>query len=396
MFLLIQAVLLVTFGFFVFYLLLLSILALFKRSGYEKLPKRKRRFAFVIPAHNEEMPISATIRSILAVDYPQSQFDVVVVADNSTDRTAEIARAEGALVIERTDQTRRGKGFALEWAFEGLMKEQPGYDAFVVVDADSTVTPNFLDVMHYYLDNGAMALQCKDIVHPHPGAWSAEMTQMGFLLYNVARPLGRSLLGFSVGLRGNGMCFSRELLQKHKWGAYSQTEDLEFGLHLLVQGVAIRFAPEAIVYATMPTNPVTAESQRARWETGRLPIVRKYALPLFINALRKRSLGLIDALIDLATPPLINLMLMIFMLFIFTASTWVLGFEHAFLFTILWIVLMIGGLAHAIVGLVASKADENVYRSLIQIPRYALWKILLYTKLLKKGQTDEWVRTGRE
>ena len=75
----------------------------------EKLPF----FDVIVPAHDEEQNIAATVVSLLAVDYPRNRFRVVVVADNCTDKTAERAREAGADVIERVDATKRGKGYAL-------------------------------------------------------------------------------------------------------------------------------------------------------------------------------------------------------------------------------------------------------------------------------------------
>src|ERR1700730_19175391 len=67
--------------------------------------------AILIPAHNEEGGISATLRSIA----PQlREHDrLIVVADNCTDGTRNIAEEEGAEVVSRTNLEKRGKGFAL-------------------------------------------------------------------------------------------------------------------------------------------------------------------------------------------------------------------------------------------------------------------------------------------
>ena len=63
----------------------------------------QRRFRFIVPAHNESAGIAATVRSLLEVDYPESLFDVLVVADNCEDDTASQARAAGAQQPARAD-----------------------------------------------------------------------------------------------------------------------------------------------------------------------------------------------------------------------------------------------------------------------------------------------------
>ena len=99
---------------------------------------RRLRFAFLVPAHNEETGIAATVASLRAVDWPADRFDVVVVADNCSDATADIAARAGTRVLARHDGAKRGKGYALDFAFRELLKSD--YRYFVVVDADSALT----------------------------------------------------------------------------------------------------------------------------------------------------------------------------------------------------------------------------------------------------------------
>jgi cellulose synthase/poly-beta-1,6-N-acetylglucosamine synthase-like glycosyltransferase len=81
----------------------------------------------------------------------------VVVADNCTDRTAGIGRAEGAVVLERTSADEKGKGHALRWAFDRLLQES--YEGFVVCDADTVASANLLAEVNSALDGRAPARQ---------------------------------------------------------------------------------------------------------------------------------------------------------------------------------------------------------------------------------------------
>ena len=90
------------------YLLVLT-LASARRAPAPPRPPRLR-FDVVVPAHDEERGVSATVRSLLAVEYPPELRRVVVVADNCTDRTAARAAEAGAIVLVRNDPGRRGKG----------------------------------------------------------------------------------------------------------------------------------------------------------------------------------------------------------------------------------------------------------------------------------------------
>jgi cellulose synthase/poly-beta-1,6-N-acetylglucosamine synthase-like glycosyltransferase len=382
-------------GFFLLYLAVLSLFAAAARRQKMKIPSRLRRFAVCVPAHNEEGTIEKTLRGFSALEYPKSSFDVIVVADNCSDATANSARALNAQVLERTDDVNRGKGYALRWCFDQLLTRRPAYDAVVVVDADSILSENFLNVMNSYLETGAEAIQSSDMVEPRPEAWSVEVTRIGFTLYNIVRPLGRRLLGCSAGLRGNGMCFSMEVLRRIQWEAYSLNEDLEYGLRLLMNGVRVVFAPEARVLATMPQDPRNAESQRARWEIGRYTIIRNFARPLLRTALKFKSFRILDAFIDLVIPPLVNLLAIAVLMLCVSVLLWVYDAGGG-VYAILWLlVLALGGL-HMIVGLYAAGADRSLFRALAHVPRYVLWKLRLYLRLAQRRKPKDWVRTTRE
>lgn len=390
----VQIALLVIVGFPVLYLCLLSTLALFTRRRTIERISPSRTFAIVVPAHNEEGAITRTTESLLQLDYPRELFDVIAVADNCTDATAQRAAQSGALVLERVNPLERGKGYALRWCFDRLLQDNK-YQAIVVIDADSIAAPDLLRVMDCYLNNGSLALQSSDLVEPQPDAWSAEATRLGFFLYNYVRPLGRRALGGHAGTRGNGMCFSVEVLKRVPWSAYSQSEDLEYGLDLLLQGISVDFAPEALVLATMPSSAKNAESQRSRWEAGRLPIIKRYAMRLFVAAVAQRSFKIFDALLDLLTPALVNLIGLTVLLSVVNFALWLTGVAPWW-YALAWVILTVAGILHMVIGVMVPGADQSLRNTIVHIPRYALWKMLLYLRLIKRGHTKEWVRTTRE
>jgi cellulose synthase/poly-beta-1,6-N-acetylglucosamine synthase-like glycosyltransferase len=392
----VQYFLLAFIGILVAYLFVLSCLAVVGRWRTPRKPSSGRRFVFIIPAHNEEDALAPTIESLARVDYPRNLFDIVVIADNCTDRTADVARTGGAEVLVRENRELRGKGYALRFGMDILLQRFPAYDAVVIVDADSVASANFLGILNTYLERGSRVIQAGDRVRPQPGAWSSEMTRMGFTLYNHARPSGRMFLGCSAGLRGNGMCFAADVLRAHPWNSYTRTEDLEFGLYLLVNNIKVEFAAEAAVIATMPVDQRLAESQRARWEGGRFPVIRTYA-PLLLRAtLKERSFVYLDSLVDLLTPALVNLMAVVGTIGILTAGLALAGVESLLSFAWIWSGVFLLGILHMFLGLYSARADKDLYKALLFVPRYALWKLLLYLKLVRQGDTREWVRTTRE
>ncbi len=384
--------------FFASYLAFLTFAASLKRTRRNLVwSKPVRRFAVLVPSHNEQAVIEDTLNSLAALEYPRDHYDVVVIADNCTDKTAEIAGLHNTIVMERSDKINKGKGQALRWCLDTLESEGKTYDAFVIIDADTVSSANLLSVMNDYLESGAECIQCSTLVTPQPGVWSPEMTRIGFLLHNYVRPLGKKKMGLSMCLNGNGMCFSANLLSKLPWTSYSRVEDLEHALLLVLNGVNVDFAPEAFVHAIMPSDSRLAESQRRRWEIARFPIIRKYTWPLISTAFRKRSVVILDMLMELITPAFVNL-------FAFTTGLLAVNFLAAALSgaVVVWYITM-GYLAalmleilHVLGGLKVSRADMNSYLVLINTPKYAMWKLKLYLKALANGDDKTWLRTERE
>ncbi len=96
----------------------------------------------LVPAHNEEACLGATLDSLLAQSHRPER--VVVVADNCTDATVEIARRAGVDVFESVDNTAKKAG-ALNQALRSLLPEQGDNDLVMVMDADTTLDQDFLE-----------------------------------------------------------------------------------------------------------------------------------------------------------------------------------------------------------------------------------------------------------
>jgi 1,2-diacylglycerol 3-beta-glucosyltransferase len=390
-------------GFFTLYLFFLMVVGFFYKSKIKTDlisaadTAEARRIAVIVPAHNEEQVIEKTLTSLFNIDYPTDRFRVIVIADNCTDNTPLIASKKGVIVLERENKNLSGKGYALRWCFELLLKSlKQKFDAFLVVDADTIVSRDILKVMNFYLRAGSQAIQCADLVLPLPGSWNSEMTRVGLYLYNYVRPLGRKILNLSAGLRGNGMCFTKNLIEVIPWQSYSQTEDIEYGMILLLNDVSVTFAPEAKVYAVMPSDPQNAESQRARWEFGRLSLLKVYSSRLLKEAIRKKSYRIFDSLIELITPAFVSLFLITVVLLSITLVLFVTRLLSAGTYVLLFAILLMLQIFFVLGGLYLSKADSNAYKALWKAPKFIFWKFLLYIRLAFNGHTNLWVRTTRE
>lgn len=349
-------------------------------------------FAILLPAHNEEVILSTLLASLSQLTYPKERYKVYVIADNCTDKTAELARQfAGIQVYERFNQEKRGKGYALSWMWGQLAESQQTYDAYIVLDADSVVTPTFLHAMSKELGQGAEVLQACNTVLNATASPSTALRWIALTLMNHIRPLGRNGLGCSATLTGNGMCFSHKLLQRYPWQAFGLTEDYQYYLTLVQHGVRVAYVPEALVHSQMPATFEQMRTQDIRWEAVDLQQSQwQTAWQLLRECLRYRSLMRFEALAELLTPPLS--MLFVASLLVMVASL-LLWSTAEILFASL---LYLGLLYYISTAFYLLRPPAAVYKALLHAPGFVLWKLwVVFVLRRSRKHTQEWVRTAR-
>jgi cellulose synthase/poly-beta-1,6-N-acetylglucosamine synthase-like glycosyltransferase len=389
-----------------FYLLVLTVAACLhpdrqRISGVFHGPRTPQsHFIILIPAHNEELLLGDVLHRLRDQSYPATHYEVVVIADNCEDMTAEVARKGGATTLVRHDLTHRGKGQALNWAMQGPLKDlsQP-WDALVIMDADSVLNADFLWFMDERLRQGHQALQGYYGVQNPGDSWRTALMTVALAAFHFLRPLGRDKLGLPCGLKGNGMCFSRQLVERFGYPASSVVEDIELALMYLRNGIGVKFAAGAQVFGQMAATTQQADSQRKRWEGGRLPLLKNWALPLWREGLRERNFAKLDGALDLFVPPLTLLVLL-------TAAGWILTLVVALLSAAQFGWVVFGAWSSALLvlilyvctGLALIEAPASVWLRLAAAPAFVFWKIGVYLRmaLARKKTPSEWVRTGRK
>lgn len=359
------------------------------------VPDRTRRFCILVPAHNEALGIGRTIASLQAINYPAARRRIIVLADNCSDDTARIARARGAEVMERHDAERRGKGQALHYAIDRLLAESPdAWDALVVIDADTQVSDNLLEVASAHLVRGAEVVQA--LYRPRVAALSptAVITDVAFAAFHLVRSGARERFGLSCGLRGNGMVFTRSVLRDVPHQAFTRTEDLEFGILLGLYGVRVVFAGQTVVYGDMPDAAAVVTQQRERWIGGRFALARRFAGTLLKTSVARRSLMLADLACDLLVPPVSALIVLagagLAASLILTAWT---GLAWPAL--LVWGVAVAGIAVHVLHAAAVVGRTRALIRAAVAVPAYAWGKASIAWRGL--GPTaDVWIRTTRE
>lgn len=371
------------------YLLLLTLL-----SGAPPAPlrsSRRLRFDIIVPAHNEAGVIERAIANLRKLDWPSDGLRILVVADNCTDATAALARAAGAEVLERHDSTRRGKGYALDFAFQKSRAAGWAY-AVVVIDADSEVSPNLLEAFSSRIENGAKAVQAHyGVLNPN-ASWRTRLLTIAMAAFHVLRSRARERLHLSCGIRGNGWCITHLLLNQVPYQAFSLTEDIEYGIDLGLAGYRVHYAEEAQVKADMVTDAQAAGTQRQRWESGRLQLIRSKALALLSATTRRGDAVSLDLALDLFVLPLSYVAINVAVLIGFSALAvlWLPEFE---VWLMLGIACALSLLLYVLRGWQLSGVGFIGLADLLRAPFFVLWKLLLLLRLPKAG---EWIRTKRE
>ncbi len=350
-------------------------------------------FILLIPAHDEASIIETTVRHLSELSYPAHLLRRIVIADNCSDDTAARAQAAGVEVWVRTDPLQPGKGAALRWAIDQLAERLPG-QAVAVLDADSRVSSAWLLRADAYLGAGAQAVQSFYSVESEGAGWRARLLAVALILFHHVRPAGREVLGWSAGLKGNGMVFARDLLDRAPWSTVTITEDLEFASLLAASGIRVAYDGGSEVLGLAGASRQAIRSQRLRWEGGRFRVMRLWGLRLLRRALATRSLIPLDAAMELFVLPLGLLAIVAGALVALTGAATAVGLTSAW-----WLAGGLLGLVllalHVLGGLWAARAPGRLYRALALAPAYVAWKVLVYAWLLLGVERNRWIRTGR-
>jgi exopolysaccharide biosynthesis WecB/TagA/CpsF family protein len=351
------------------------------------------RVVVLVPAHDEADYIERCLRTLHDQDYPADLYDVVVVADNCTDETAALARSNGVDVLERDDPTAPGKGRALRWAIDLVLTSRPEVDAVVVVDADSVAEPHLVSGLASSLAGGAEAVQGEYLALPDDGGPRSELRSASMLLFHRVRFGGRAALGLPCHLVGNGMAFSRRLLEEHPWDAFTSAEDLEWSADLRLAGIRPQFAADARLRAPIAKGGAAARTQRIRWEGGRLHVIRT-RVPRLLRAVARGRWSLADALVELLVPPLGILAVGSVAGWAATTVLYRLGAVPGW--TLLpWLAASAGVVLFVFGGLWAGRAPSSTYRALLAAPALVLTDTRNRLRLLRGTRAGEWHRTER-
>lgn len=352
--------------------------------------KRQSRVAVLVPAHNEEAVINNTLECIVA---QLRQDDVLlVVADNCSDSTASLAREYDAKVLERTDESRRGKGYALDFGLQFLAKNNPP-EIVIIIDADCQLSENGIDMLALQVELEKRPVQALYLMQaPRNKSITQAIAEFAWLVKNYVRPLGLKRFNFPCQLMGTGMAFPWILLHQANLAHGNMVEDMKLGIDLAVQGSSPSFYPSVLVSSEFPIASEITDEQRKRWEHGHLSTIFTETPRLLKAALKQTDIALLFMALDLSIPPLSLLGLCLIVMFIITAL-----FALFTVYIMPFVVMVSLGVVFSIAVFSAwyRYGQEIVtFKNLCGVPFYILRKIPLYFAFLIKRQQD-WVKTER-
>ena len=259
--------------------------------------KQDKHFAVLISARNEQNVVGNLIDSIHAQTYPTDLIDIWLVADNCTDDTAGLARSKGCHVLERSDTTQIGKGYALTFMLNHIIDSGASerYDAYFVFDADNILDKEYFAQMNNAFQSGFRILTSYRNSVNFDDNWVSSGSALWFIRESRFLNNSRMVFGSSCHVGGTGFMFSREVMERNKgWKFHLLTEDLEFTMDSVLHGDRIGYCGTAILYDEQPVTFAQSWRQRLRWSKGFLQVFRYYGPALLRRAVRERDFSCID------------------------------------------------------------------------------------------------------
>lgn len=368
-----------------FYALTVAAGALSRKRAPSTTPGR---IAVLVPAHDEEAMIGATVTALLTELRGGDR--LLVVADNCSDRTAARAAEAGALVVERHDPARRGKGYALQFGLDALRDDPP--EIVCVVDADCRLDRGALVAVAGVAAKTGRPAQALYLMRAPAGAPPAlSVAEFAWILMNRIRSAGLYALFDAARLTGSGMAFPFSLLAARNLASGEIVEDLVLALDLAEAGAAPVHCADAIVRSEFPETEEAAMRQRARWEHGSLKVASRRAPGLLARGLLRGDMRLAALAADALIPPLVIFAAMLAAILLIALAAAMSGAPSALPPASLALALFLAATA---LGWAVHGRKSLPARDLPRLARYAFGKLRVYGRDAR-ASAKTWTRTDR-
>ena len=354
------------------------------------------RSVVLIPAHNEEKVVEHTLESLIhTVD---NELDsIVIIADNCTDETYNLAKAyEKRLpltVLQRNNTEERGKGYALDFGREHIAKHYQDIDIVVSLDADCVISKSSLKALKALSHTRQAVVQSCYLIKSKGDSPASRISEFAFMVKNKVRLLGLSRMSNNVPVTGSGIAYPASVFIDQSFGGSHIVEDMLMGVQLAGSGKPVLFCMESLVESYFPENRDAMNTQGDRWEHGHLSMMKHHLLPLIKRTIQRRDLSLAMFTWDFCIPPLtmliglstVTLVASVLFLVLYGGITLLLVNGIAFALMVMAIAMVWIVYGREIVGL----------KDILRLPFYILGKFRSYLRLFD-GDSKGWVKTDRD
>lgn len=370
-----------------FFLLALSVGYLFifaaasipKRKYSYSIAKMKYHFAILFPAYREDKVIEQTVNSFLKQEYPKENYDLVVISDKMEDSTNQRL---GQLPIDLmiVDFENSSKAKALNFAIDKLADRK--YNMVVILDADNTVEPDFLQQISNAYECGANVIQAHRMAK-NLNTSTAILDAVSEEINNSIFRTGHVKLGLSSALIGSGMAFEYKWFKENIKKVSSAGEDKELEMLLLKQRIYIDYMDDLPVYDEKTQKENAFNNQRRRWLSAQFASLWQ-ALPDLPSAIFTKNIDYCDKIAQWIMLPRVLLIGFIGLLSIITT---LINWEWAIKWWILLFTLL-GALCMAIPDYLVNKQLKK-----------AIWKVpllainMFFNLFRMKGVNKEFIHT---
>ncbi len=347
------------------------------------------RSVVLVPAHDEHLGIEQTVHQLRAQLGPTDR--LLVVADNCTDATADLARKAGAEVIERQDKAQRGKGYAISFGVEHLGHAPP--DVVVIVDADCVLSDGALATLSSRAHQTGRPVQAEYLFTPPNQSGMTVVSALATIIRNQTRPRGLLRLDLPCHLTGSGMAIPWDVMAQCPPMHGYIVEDMLMGVEFALVGRPPLHCPDATVRSFLPDGLDATLQQRTRWEHGHLTTLLAQVPRLLAAGLRRRDKNLLALGLDLMVPPLALLVLLHVALVVVSVPLGVFGSAWLPFGIVGASVVSLG--AAVCLGWFRFGRPEIPFRYVAQVPLYVWRKVPMYLSFLRGRRQTDWQRTER-
>ena len=233
----------------------------------------------LIPAHNESAVIARTIHAMLKFDYPEDRYEIIVINDNSTDKTREVLEGiqakypEKRLIVISTDNVVGGKGKsnALNIGLQVARGSVLG-----IYDADNTPEPQALRILveNLMADSSLAATIGKFRTRNRATNILTRFVNIETLVHQCMSQAGRMFFFKLCTIPGTNFVIHRSVIERMGgWNPNALAEDTEISFRIYHMGYRIKMIPQAVTWEQEPFAVNIWIKQRTRWAMGNIYVL---------------------------------------------------------------------------------------------------------------------------